>query len=138
MELLIENKCDINVTSNNGNTPLIMAAGANEPHAVGMLVEAGCDVTIRGFRNKTAAEEAKESGNPGLADYIDNHRFHPTEWTRVGWTRVQGSALRAMQRDLLETGLLPAGPLTTVIQLATGWNMAKSAQFMREESRNEQ
>ena len=131
--LLLANKCDPNATNEWGNTPLMYAARYDKADTVRALVEAGCDIAIRSKANKTAAEQAKESGNPGLADYIANHRFRPTQQFRV-----QGSALRAMRRDLLETGLLPAGPLSAVIQLATGWDMAESAQFMREEIRNEQ
>ena len=59
--LLLENKCNLNVTDKKGDTPLIYAAYWNKMDTVRALVEAGCDITIRGFENKTAAEWAKDS-----------------------------------------------------------------------------
>ena len=46
--LLLENKCNLNVTDKYGYTPLILAAYYNKMDTVRALVEAGCDITIRG------------------------------------------------------------------------------------------
>ena len=70
--LLLENKCKLSVTDNYGNTPLIYAAKYNRMDNVRALVEAGCDITIRGYKNKTAAEWAKEQGYPAIAEYLTN------------------------------------------------------------------
>ena len=71
--LLLEKKCNLNVTDNDGNTPLIQAAYWNKMDNVRALVEAGCDITIRGGQgNKTAAEVAKRWGHPAIAEYLTN------------------------------------------------------------------
>ena len=70
--LLLENKCDTNVTDKYGDTPLIFAAYNNRMDNIRALVEAGCDITIRGSKNMTAAEEAKEQGYPAIAEYLTN------------------------------------------------------------------
>ena len=68
--LLIENKCDINVTDKSGNTPLLFAVYENNMVIVRILVEALCDITIRGNENKTAAEIAKEFCCHAIAEYL--------------------------------------------------------------------
>ena len=68
--LLLENKCNLNVTDKWGNTPLIYAARNNKMDTVRALVEAGCDITIRGDKNKTAAEWAKQRGHHAIAEYL--------------------------------------------------------------------
>ena len=70
--LLLTNQCNPNVTSKKGDTPLIFAAYYNKMDIVRALVEAGCDITIRGDKNKTAAEWAKEQGYPAIAEYLTN------------------------------------------------------------------
>ena len=85
--LLLENKCNMNVTDKNGNTPLILAAGYNRMDIVRALVEAGCDITIRGYQNKTAAERAKEEGYHTIAEYLTNEaprvQVHSTHRARA-------------------------------------------------------
>ena len=68
--LLLENKCDVNVTTKKGSTPLMIAARKNKMDTVRALVEAGCDITIRNKKGKTAAEIAKENGNHAIAEYL--------------------------------------------------------------------
>ena len=68
--LLLKNKCNLNVTNDYGDTPLILAAYWNNMDIVRALVEAGCDITIRGYENKTAAEWAKQRGYPAIAKYL--------------------------------------------------------------------
>ena len=118
--LLLENKCNINVTAKNGYTPLIYAAYTNKMDNVRALVEAGCDITIHGDENKTAAEWAKEEGNDAIAEYLANHRFLPARDASGQQRHVEGGATRALERDLLETGLLPVGPLSIIKEFAIG------------------
>ncbi len=68
--LLLENKCDVNITNKLGDTPLTEAAYYNKMGKVRALVEAGCDITIRNKKGKTAAEIAKKNGNHDIAEYL--------------------------------------------------------------------
>ena len=69
--LLLENKCNINITTNIEDTPLILAAYHDKMDTVRALVEAGCDISIRGEKNKTAAEQAnKNKGRGPIANYL--------------------------------------------------------------------
>ena len=70
--LLLENKCNPNVTYENGDTPLIYAALSNKMDTVRALVEGGCDITIRGRENKTAAERARQYRYHAIAEYLTN------------------------------------------------------------------
>ena len=85
--LLLENKCDANITGNLGDTPLILAANRNKMDTVRALVEAGCDITIRGEGNKTAADWAKQQGHHDLAEYLTNEaprvQVHSTHRARA-------------------------------------------------------
>ena len=86
--LLLEKKCNINVTTKVGTTPLIYAALHNKMDTVRALVEAGCDITIRGNENKTAAEQAKYSSGTGpIAEYLTNEaprvQVHTTHRARA-------------------------------------------------------
>ncbi len=88
MMLLLENKCNINVTNRDGNTPLIYAAYNNKMDTVRALVEAGCDITIRSYKNKTAAERAnKNKGTGPIAEYLTNEaprvQVHSTHRARA-------------------------------------------------------
>ena len=85
--LLHENKCNLNITDKNGDTPLIWAAWDNNMDTVRALVEAGCDITIRGYGNKTAAEQAKQIGHHAIAEYLTNEaprvQVHSTHRARA-------------------------------------------------------
>ncbi len=119
--LLLENQCNLNVTDKDGDTPLIEAVRNNKTDTVRALVEAGCDIAIRGYKNKTAAEWAKERGHHAIAEYLRSIRFLPScddESDKPHGAR--GGATRAIRRDLQETGLLPAGPLSLIREFATG------------------
>ena len=119
--LLLENKCNLNITNEHGNTPLILAARNNRMDTVRALVEAGCDITIRGKGNKTAAERAKERGHHAIEEYLRNIRFLPSSDDESDKPHgARGGATRAIRRDLQETGLLPAGPLSIIKEFATG------------------
>ena len=86
--LLLENKCNMNVTNEYGDTPLIYAAYFNNMDTVRALVEAGCDITIRGDKNKTAAESANRGKGTGpIAEYLTNEaprvQVHSTHRARA-------------------------------------------------------
>ena len=69
--LLHENKCNINVTNNLGDTPLILAAEQNKMDTVRALVEAKADMRIRS-KNKTAAEWAEEKGHSAITKFLND------------------------------------------------------------------
>ena len=85
--LLLEHKCDINVEEKHGNTPLMWAASSNQMDNVRALVEAGCDITIRDYVSKTAAEKAKKHGHQAIAEYLANEaprvQVHSTHRARA-------------------------------------------------------
>ena len=85
--LLLEKKCNLNVTDKDGDTPLILAAWNNKMDTVRALVEAGCDITIRGDGNMTAAEWAKGAGRHAIAEYLTNEaprvQVHSTHRARA-------------------------------------------------------
>ena len=82
--LLLENKCNLNVPDEYGSTPLIHATFRNKMDTVRALVEAGCDITIRGEENKTAAEKTSDRA---IAEYLTNEaprvQVHSTHRARA-------------------------------------------------------
>ena len=77
--LFLENKCDTNVTDDEGDTPLIWVAhNINSSFFLSHMIVARelvwslCDLKIRNKKGKTAAEEAKERGRHDLAEYLAN------------------------------------------------------------------
>ena len=118
--LLLENKCDINITDEYGYTPLTYAAHCNKMDNVRALVEAGCDITIRNNMRETAAVRARQKGYDAIAEYLSNHRFLPARDESGRLRRVEGGASRALERDLKDTGMLPDGPLSIIKEFATG------------------
>ena len=71
--LLIKNKkCNLNVTDVFGDTPFVYAYRNNNTDAVRALVEAGCDITIPGYKSKSAAERAKDFRYLAIAEYLAN------------------------------------------------------------------
>ena len=79
--LFLENKCDVNVTTKKGDTPLICAAENNNMTIARELAWSLCDLKIRNEEGKTAAEEAKERGHKHLAEYLANQA--PREQVRL-------------------------------------------------------
>ncbi len=120
--LLLENKCNLNVTDNDGNTPFMYAAWNNKLDTVRALVEAGCDITIRGENNMTAAEWADQHGYNDIAEYLATEgprvqRFilHPSsDGDRKRRPKHAGAATRAILRDIYSTGRLPIGPCSLI------------------------
>ena len=110
LKLLIEHKADLNITTNRGQTSLILAAIRNQMATVRTLVEAGADISIRGCGNKTAAERAEEMGYHTIVEYLNTKaaemRFHASARNDRGQLhRYKGRSLRAIQRDLKENGV---------------------------------
>lgn len=108
MMLLIDHKADIDIIDDWGESPLYYAARRNRVSTVRALVEAGANINIRGHKNKTAAERAKEKGYHALSDYLTTEalhiRFHVTVCKESGELhRAKGRSLRAIERDLKET-----------------------------------
>ena len=120
--LLLENKCDVNVTDIDGDTPLIRAARNNKMDTVRALVEAGCDITIRGDKNKTAAEWARQRGYHAIAEYLTNEiRFRSSARNERGQLhRVKGRCKRALNRDLKEIAGFDDHMLHKLAQFCTG------------------
>lgn len=100
--LFIESKANINIASNAGNTPLILAARYNRMDIVRALIDAGADITIRDRQNLTAVKRAKAKGNYAIVEYLDHTiRFHSSAQDRNGrLCRIKGRSLRAIERDL--------------------------------------
>ena len=68
--LLLRNKCDVNVTTEKGHTPLICATRNNNMTIARELVWSDCDLEKRDEEGKTAAEVAREKGHDALAEYL--------------------------------------------------------------------
>lgn len=107
--MLIEHKADLNITNSIGNTPLIDAAHARYLSIAHRLVDAGADITIRGYKNKTAAEIAEKFGCHFIAQYLNTEalriRFKRTARMENGQLHsVKGRSFRVIERDLKENG----------------------------------
>ena len=120
--LLLENKCNLNATDKYGNTALIYAAKCNNMDTVRALVEAGCDITIRCNKNKTAAEWAKKKGHHAIAEYLTNEiRFHSSARNERGQLHhIKGRGKRSFNRDLKEIAGFDDHMLHKLTQLCTG------------------
>ena len=70
--LLLENKCDTNVATEKGDTPLMLAAGMSNMTIARELSWSLCDLKIRNNNGKTAAQVAKNRGHDALAEYLAN------------------------------------------------------------------
>ena len=60
---LIDRGADVNAQSINGVTPLMIAATHNNAPMIGMLIDAGADVSLKNKLGQTAAEVAEKNGN---------------------------------------------------------------------------
>lgn len=102
--LLIEKKCNINITDKLGRTPLMWAVGYKNMAVVRTLVEAGADITIRCEDDETAAEKAREEGHHAIAEYLDHAiRFLPSAHDASGQLHpIKGRSQRAIERNLKE------------------------------------
>ena len=84
--LLLETKCDTNVTNKDGDAPLIRAARNNNMTTARELAWSLCDLKIRNKKGKTAAEVAKERGHDALAEYLASQA--PREQVRLASRRA--------------------------------------------------
>ena len=104
-----------------GYTPLISAAENNHMDTVRALVEAGCDITIRGNGNKTAAEWAKQMGHHAIAEYLNEIRFHSSARNERGQLHhIKGRGKRSVNRDLKEIAGFDDHMLHKLAQFCTG------------------
>jgi quinoprotein dehydrogenase-associated probable ABC transporter substrate-binding protein len=60
---LIDRGANVNAQSVNGVTPLMIAATHNNAPMIGMLIDAGADVSLKNKLGQTAAEVAEKNGN---------------------------------------------------------------------------
>ena len=122
--LLVDHKANLNIKTKWKNTPLICATFHNRLAIVRALVEAGADTTMRDFKNRTAAEGAKIHGYDAIAEYLTNKaqqiRFHQSSRRENGQLNcVKGRSLRALERDLKETGFFVNHMLHRLEQFCT-------------------
>ena len=79
--LLIEHHAFIDATSPNGTTPLMMAAQYGLRDVVSLLLKEGADPSIQNERGLTAADFARLSDRPDLADQIHRANANPAGGT---------------------------------------------------------
>ena len=99
--LLLENKCNLNVTNKYGDTPLILAAYFNHMDTVRALVEAGCDITIRNNENMTAVEQAEQNGHHDILEYLCVE-LESREWESYEWELGYVSVAAFRGRDVTQ------------------------------------
>jgi ankyrin repeat protein len=71
---LIAEGAELNARSENGTTPLMMAARYGSEDAVRMLLERGADATLRNERDLDAADFAQLAGREKLAEQLQRRR----------------------------------------------------------------
>ena len=79
--LLLENRCDINITDNDGNTPLHVAVLSDNAPVARSLVWSLCDLKICNAEGKIAAEMTDQCGSYALGEYVTNEA--PLEQVRL-------------------------------------------------------
>jgi ankyrin repeat protein len=60
---LLARGANVNAQTKNGVTPLMIAATHNNPPMIGILIDAGADVTLKNKLGQTAADVAELNGN---------------------------------------------------------------------------
>lgn len=68
---LVEQGADVDARSDNGTTPLMMAAGYGGLSGADVLIAAGADVTLSNDHRMTAADFARRAGQDEMADKLD-------------------------------------------------------------------
>jgi uncharacterized protein len=68
---LVEQGADIDARSDNGTTPLMMAAGYGGLSGAEVLIAAGADVTLSNDHHMTAADFARRAGQDEMAEKLD-------------------------------------------------------------------
>ena len=70
VKLLVENGANINVTDDDAETPLHVAAEDGTLEIVKYLVEKGANVNAVNEDGRTPAEEAAREGNTAIAEFL--------------------------------------------------------------------
>ncbi|XP_072027587.1 uncharacterized protein [Amphiura filiformis] len=70
VRLLLAYGCGVNWQTSYGDTPLHLAAYRGQYEVVKCLVETGCDIGTINSKGKTAADEANNSGNRRIVQYL--------------------------------------------------------------------
>jgi ankyrin repeat protein len=65
--LFVENKCDINICADDGQTPLILAVEGGHTEVVKLLVENKCDINICDNDGRTLLHRACRKGYADIA-----------------------------------------------------------------------
>lgn len=110
MRRLVQAKCNVNASDRYGQSALSLAAESmsnSQEAAVTLLLDAGADITQKGYEGKTPAEWAEETGNPRLAAHI---RRAPTR--RGRWMAAEQ---RLSMAKLLQPRLGRRSPLYPVV-----------------------
>lgn len=126
VKLLIERKANLDLATKTGHTPLMCAAYNGSMDAVLCLVESGADINMRDPKEgKTAAEHAYYgTGRSSIAEYL-NTRAQQIRFSRFvrdrnnRLCRVKGRSLRAIERDLNESGAFDDHMLHRLKKLCT-------------------
>ena len=70
-KFLIEAGANVNAVSDLGMTALMIFAWQGDPDAVNYLIEAGADINAQDRDGETAADHAREGGNPEIAALLE-------------------------------------------------------------------
>jgi hypothetical protein len=73
-QMLIQFGADIDARSEQGETPLIRAAGSGKYELAKILIEHGADIQVRPEHGKTALEKAKDHGYYGVSAWMGKPR----------------------------------------------------------------
>lgn len=70
-KMLVERGADINVRSKDGVTPLMVAAGNNNPAMLALLAQSGADIDVKDAAGRTAREIAVQAGYQAAVEAYD-------------------------------------------------------------------
>ena len=116
---LIQAKANVNATDNWGCTALIRAARANHTAMLELLVRSGADLTAR-CELRTAEEEAVRLRSWDVADYLQDEAPRLQRFIWIASKNTNGSAVVAMNRDLLLSGALWPQVVSAVVHAVMG------------------
>ncbi|CAK0838851.1 unnamed protein product [Prorocentrum cordatum] len=93
---LINARANLDLVGKQGMTPLHMAVRARKENVAKLLIEAGCDTSVRAS-GKTAAELAMTNGAAGIARLLSKEPCEP----RVGMDTLD----EKLKKDLPRSGI---------------------------------